>query len=95
MKPKSRRKFQEKPKSGGFSQLEKLVISTCVGMYTKRCVAYQTQTFPCTFYLLFICTNKYIYIKILNYITNASTCFGVSALFSGSFDIAFAKVIKY
>jgi hypothetical protein len=38
---------------------------------------------------------KRIYIKILNYITNAPTRFGVSAPSSGSFDIVFAKVIKY
>jgi len=37
----------------------------------------------------------YIYIKTLNYITNAPTCFGVAAPFSGRFDIVFAKVIKY
>ena len=32
---------------------------------------------------------------ILNYITNAPTCFGASAPSLGRFDIAFAKVIKY
>jgi len=37
----------------------------------------------------------YIYIKILNYITNAPTCFSASAPSSGSFDIVFAKIIKY
>jgi len=37
----------------------------------------------------------YIHIYILNYITNAATCFDISAPSSGSFDIAFAKVIKY
>ena len=37
----------------------------------------------------------YMCIKILIYITNASACFGASALSSGSFDIAFVKVIKY
>ena len=45
-----------------------------------------------------ICTNKYthtLYIYILNYITNAATCFGASAPSSGRFDIVFAKVIKY
>jgi len=36
----------------------------------------------------------HIYI-VLNYITNAPTCLGASAPSSGSFDIAFAKVIKY
>jgi hypothetical protein len=48
--------------------------------------------------LFIVCTNKYtydVYNKISNYITNAPTCFGASALSSGSFDIAFAKVIKY
>jgi hypothetical protein len=35
--------------------------------------------------------NKYI----LNYITNAPTCFGASAPSAGSCDIAFAKVTKY
>ena len=32
--------------------------------------------------------------KILNYITNSPTCFGAYAPSSGSFEIAFAKVIK-
>jgi len=45
-------------------------------------------------YYLFVPTNAHIYIKISNYITNASTCSDVSAPSSGSFDIAFAKVIK-
>jgi hypothetical protein len=47
--------------------------------------------------IFFICTNKctYIYIIILHYITNAATCFGASAPFSGSLYIVFAKVIKY
>jgi hypothetical protein len=36
-----------------------------------------------------------IYFKILNCITNAPTCFDASAPSYGSFDIAFAKVIKY
>jgi hypothetical protein len=49
---------------------------------------------PCTFivYLLFLPTNAYI--KILNYITSASTYFGASAPSSGTFDIAFDKVIR-
>jgi len=29
------------------------------------------------------------------YVTNAPKCFGASAPSSGSFDIAFAKLIKY
>jgi len=36
-----------------------------------------------------------VYIKILNYIIRFPTFFGASAPSSGSFDIAFAKVIKY
>jgi hypothetical protein len=40
-------------------------------------------------------THTHTYIKILNYITNAPTCFSFSALSSESFDIAFAKVVKY
>jgi hypothetical protein len=40
-------------------------------------------------------TYIYIYIKILNYVTNVPTYFGVSVPSSESFDIAFAKVIKY
>jgi len=40
-------------------------------------------------------THIYICIKILNYITNAPTCFGAIAPSSGSFDIAFGKVMKY
>jgi hypothetical protein len=49
------------------------------------------------YYCLFVPTNAYIYtyIKILNYITNAPKCFGAYAPSSGSFDIAFAKVINY
>ena len=35
----------------------------------------------------------YIYIKIPNYIKNAATCFVASALSSGSFDIAFVKLM--
>jgi len=31
----------------------------------------------------------------VNYVTNRPTCFGASTFSSGSFDIAFAKVIKY
>jgi hypothetical protein len=38
-------------------------------------------------YILCVPTKVYIYIKILNYITNSATCFGASAPFSGSFDI--------
>ena len=34
----------------------------------------------------------YIYIKILNYITNALTCFGASAPCSGSFDLCLLKL---
>ena len=37
----------------------------------------------------------HIYIKILNYITNAPICFSGSTPSSGSFDIAFAKVTIY
>jgi len=46
--------------------------------------------------IIIICTNKctYIYIKILNYNTNAPTCFGAFAPSSGRFDIPFAKVVK-
>ena len=49
------------------------------------------------YYLLFLPTNAYIYIyiKIFNYIESASTYFGASAPSSGSFDIAFDKVINY
>ena len=50
----------------------------------------------CIFILSTICTNKCtnIYFKILNYITDAPTCFDASAQSSGSFDIAFGKVIN-
>jgi len=55
------------------------------------------------YYLLFVPTNAHInthtyiciYIKTSNYITKAPICFGASASSSRSFDIAFAKVIKY
>ena len=33
--------------------------------------------------------------KILNFVTNAPTCFGAFAPSSGRFDVAFAKVVKY
>jgi len=36
-----------------------------------------------------------MYIRILDYITNAPKCFGASAPSSGNFDIVFAKVIEY
>ena len=39
--------------------------------------------------------HMYIYIYILNYITNDPTCFDASAPSSGSFDIEFSKVIDY
>ena len=39
--------------------------------------------------------SLYIYITILNYITNATACFGASALSSESFDTVFAKVINF
>ena len=55
-----------------------------------------------------VCVYIYIYIyiyierererereRVQNYITNAPTRFGASAPSSGSFDIAFAEVIKY
>ena len=46
-------------------------------------------------YYLFVTTNahKYMVYIYINYTTNAATCFGISAQFSGSFDIAFAGVI--
>ena len=37
----------------------------------------------------------HIYIKILDYIKNAPTYFGASATSSGSFDVGFAKGMKY
>jgi hypothetical protein len=46
------------------------------------------------YYLLFVPTNAHTYIKTLNYIRYASTCFGASAPSSGRFDIAFAKCTK-
>jgi len=39
--------------------------------------------------------HRETYIYILNYITNAPTCFSASAPSYGSFDIVFANVIKY
>ena len=47
------------------------------------------------YYLLVVLTNVYIFIKILNHITNAPTRFGAPTPPSGSFDIAFTKVINY
>jgi len=45
-------------------------------------------------WLLFVPTDTHIYIKTLNYITNAPTCFAVSAPSPGSFDIAFDESYK-
>jgi len=52
-------------------------------------------------YYLFVPTTAhthiyiYIFFLILNYITNAPTHFGASPPSSWTFDIPFAKVIKY
>jgi len=46
-------------------------------------------------YILYTYFWPILYIKILNYITVAPTCFGASVPSSGSCDIAFTKVIKY
>jgi SUMO ligase MMS21 Smc5/6 complex component len=48
-------------------------------------------------FYLFVTTNAHTntYIEMLNYITDAPTCFGASASSSRSFDTAFAKLIKY
>jgi len=40
-----------------------------------------------------VCARTHI--KILYYVTNTPTCFGAFAPSVGSFDSAFAKVIKY
>ena len=43
-----------------------------------------------------MCIKKFTHIHYnINYITNAPTCFGASALSPENFDTAFAKVIKY
>jgi len=52
-----------------------------------------THTHTHTHIYIYICVC--VYIKILNYITNAPTCFSAPASSYGSFDITFAKVIKY
>ena len=55
----------------------------------------------CLFYCLYqqmhahAHTHTHTHITILNYITNAPTCFGASAPSSESFDIVFAEVTKY
>jgi hypothetical protein len=66
---------------------ERLIKENFFVHYTKYYFYVHTVHFYC---LLFICTNKCTYIKILNYIT----CFDVSAPSSGSFHKAFAEVIK-
>jgi len=48
-----------------------------------------------TIIIYYLHQTMHIYIKILNYITDAPTCFGASAPSSRSFDIVFATVIKY
>jgi hypothetical protein len=45
----------------------------------------------CFFIYLFVPTNARVCVE--DYSTNAATCFGASASSSGSFDIAFAKVV--
>ena len=40
-------------------------------------------------------THTHTHTHISNYITNVPTCFGASAPSAGSFDIAFATVVKY
>jgi hypothetical protein len=40
-------------------------------------------------------THTHTHIHTYNHITNAPTYFGASASSAGSFDIAFAKVIKF
>jgi hypothetical protein len=47
------------------------------------------------FIICYLYQQMHIYIKILNYITNAPTYFSSSTPPSGSFDIAFDKVMKY
>jgi hypothetical protein len=44
------------------------------------------------FIVYYLCQQMH---KILNYITNAPTCFGASAPSSGSFDISSAEVTQY
>ena len=51
--------------------------------------------FAIQFYLLSVPTIAHTCIKILNYIKKAPTCFDALAPSSGSFDIVFAKVMKY
>ena len=53
-----------------------------------------TLHFYCLIFII-VPTNALTYITILNYITNAPTCFCVSSRSSGSSDIVIAKVIKY
>jgi hypothetical protein len=43
-------------------------------------------------YLLFVPTNTHTYIKISNYITNASACFSASASSTGSLILRLVKL---
>jgi hypothetical protein len=83
-------------------------VPSCHVRYDCNAVLYVTENTMCIFmyirvpcifivYYLFVPTNAqiYLYIRILNYITKAPTCFGAFAPSSGSFDIVFAKVTKY
>jgi len=61
---------------------------------------YLTVLFLCTYrafllFTIYLYQQMHIYKKILHYITNGPTYFGAYAPSSGSFDIAFAKVIKH
>ena len=46
-------------------------------------------------YIMYTYFWPILYITILNYVTLAPTCFGISVPSSVSCDIAFAKVMKY
>jgi hypothetical protein len=61
-------------------------------------VSFYTNNSKCQFLSsdTLLANEIYIYIKkLLNYITNAPTCFCDSAPSSGSFGIVFAEVIQY
>ena len=74
-------------------QLPLVRLNECCFVYIPDYVVAKSHSIVCLF--IICANNSHIHIKTLNYTTNTPACFGVSAPSSGSYDIAFDKVIKY
>jgi hypothetical protein len=75
------------------------VNKICFYVSFRRCLD-DFFLFLCTYrvfllFIIYLYQQMQIYIKILNYIANAPTCFDDFAPSSGNINIAIAKVIKY